>query len=140
MRLVKVIIGTCLIAGLTGCATVTRGTTTAFNVETMPIGAKVTLSTGQTCEATPCTITMPRKDGFTVTITKPGYKTWTGNVESKMTKGGGAGLAGNILAGGVIGMGVDASNGSLKDLVPNPLKVTLTPEGAAAVEENKPAS
>ena len=46
-------------AALAGCATVTRGTTTAFVVETIPSGAHVTLSTGQECSATPCTFARP---------------------------------------------------------------------------------
>ena len=42
-----------------------------------------------------------------------------------MATAGGAGLAGNVLLGGVIGLGVDAATGAAFDLVPNPLKVTL---------------
>jgi hypothetical protein len=35
------------------------------------------------------------------------------------------GVAGNVLVGGIIGLGVDAATGASQDLVPNPLKVTL---------------
>jgi hypothetical protein len=44
-----------------------------------------------------------------------------------MSGGGGAGFAGNILAGGLIGMGVDATSGAMNDLMPNPLHVDLLP-------------
>jgi hypothetical protein len=116
---------------LSGCATITRGTTTAFTVETIPSGATVATTNGYGCLATPCTFKMPRKSEFTVTITKPGYKTYTGSVVTKIAGAGGAGMAGNVLVGGLIGVGVDASSGAMLDLVPNPLKVTLEPETPA---------
>jgi len=40
---------------------------------------------------------------------------------------GGAGFAGNLLLGGVIGMGVDAATGAALDHKPNPVIVTLQP-------------
>ncbi len=118
-------------ASLSACATVTRGTTQSFTVESSP-PAEVKTSTGFSCPSTPCTLKLPRKEGFTVTVTKAGYKTHTSEVVSKMSGGGGAALAGNVLAGGIIGMGVDASSGALNDLTPNPLKVVLEPEVATA--------
>ena len=51
---------------------------------------------------------------------------------TKVAGSGGAAMAGNVLVGGLIGAGVDASSGAMLDLVPNPMKVTLEPEGAAA--------
>jgi hypothetical protein len=61
----------------------------------------------------------------------PGYKSKTVKIESKMAGGGAVAGAGNILAGGVIGGILDGSNGSMKDLKPNPLKVILAAEGSA---------
>ena len=116
---------------LGGCATITRGTTTAFTVESTPPAAAVKTSSGFICPSTPCTFKMPRKEGFSVTVSKPGYKPSTTNVITKMSGGGAAGLAGNVIAGGIIGIGVDAASGALNDLSPNPLKVTLEPEIAA---------
>ena len=78
---------------------------------------------------------MPRKSEFDVTITKPGYKPWTGKITHHIGNSGGAGMAGNVLAGGLIGMGVDATSGAMYDLVPNPLHVDLEkadPETASA--------
>jgi hypothetical protein len=34
-------------------------------------------------------------------------------------------MAGNVLVGGLIGVGVDAASGATKELKPNPLAVTL---------------
>ncbi|WP_333610788.1 translation initiation factor 2 [Brevundimonas bullata] len=116
---------------LPACATITRGTTQPFTVESSPPGARASTSNGFQCEATPCTFRMPRKDAFTVTISRDGYAEQTHSIESKMSGGGGAALAGNVLVGGLIGAGVDATSGALNDLTPNPLIVTLEPAGAA---------
>jgi hypothetical protein len=89
----------------------------------------VKTSTGFECATTPCTFKMPRKNPFTVEIKLEGYQTETVNVESKVAGRGAAGMAGNVLVGGLIGIGVDASSGATKDLVPNPVNVTLTRNG-----------
>jgi uncharacterized protein YcfJ len=118
---------------LGGCATITRGTTDAFVVNTDPVGAAVKTSNQFACEATPCTFKMPRKSEFEVTITKQGYKTWNGHVTHKVAGAGGAGMAGNVLVGGLIGAGVDVASGAMMDLVPNPLSVKLEADTTKAV-------
>ena len=111
---------------LGACATVTRGTSTAFEIQTTPIGAKATTSLGVMCEPTPCVIPkVSREAEFTVTLEKEGYKTTTHNVSHKTAGSGGAGMAGNVLLGGIIGAAIDGNNGATQDLVPNPLVVTL---------------
>ena len=114
---------------LSGCATITRGTKQNFVITTNPDGALATLSTGESC-TTPCKIKLKRKKEFHVTITKDGYQTVETDIQSKFK--GGAALAGNAIFGGLIGGGIDASNGSLNSLKPNPLEVTLTPVGGTA--------
>ena len=115
---------------LSACATITRGTNQDFMVESTPSQADVKLSTGQTC-VTPCTLRLKRKSQFKVTISKEGYQTQEAEVHGIMKGGGGAALAGNAIFGGLIGAGVDASNGSLMNLKPNPLQVTRVPAGTA---------
>jgi hypothetical protein len=122
-------------AALSGCATITRGTTDSWTVNSTPPGAAVKTSTGFTCEATPCTFKMSRKDEFDVTVTKTGFKPWTGKVTHEISGAGGAGFLGNALIGGVIGAGVDATSGAMLDVKPNPLNVTLEKDGSAAVAE-----
>jgi hypothetical protein len=117
---------------LPACATVTRGTSQKFSIESSPTDADVKLSTGQTC-VTPCQLNLKRKHGFVATVTKRGYKTATTNVTPKVRTGGVAGVAGNVLLGGIIGAAVDGSNGAMNDLTPNPLVVTLEPETSPAV-------
>ena len=126
---------------LTGCATVTRGTHEDFVVTSDPAGASVVTNNGFACDATPCTLKVPRKPGFDVTVSKPGYQTQTVTVASAMHGGGGAALAGNVLVGGIIGGIVDSNNGSLNDIVPNPLHVTLVPsDGTNAPAAAAPAA
>lgn len=113
---------------LASCATITRGTREAFTVNTIPSGARVTTSLGLVCESSPCTFPDVRRNAdFTVTITKEGYQTWTGTVTHQTAGGGAAGMAGNVILGGLVGVAVDASSGATQELVPNPLNVTLEP-------------
>ena len=126
-------------ASSAACATVTRGTNEAWTVETDPVGATVKTTAGFACDATPCTFKMPRKSEFDVTITKPGYKTVNTRVIHQTAGAGAAGMAGNVLVGGIIGVGVDALSGATQELKPNPLVVKLEAEGATVAEEAGPA-
>ena len=128
-----------LVSGLTACATITRGEHTAWEVNTNPPGAKVRTSNGYFCDSTPCSLTMTRKSEFTATISKPGYKTLEVRVTHKVSGGGGAGMAGNVIFGGIIGAGVDVTTGAMLDLTPNPLTVSLEKEEAPAVAAAAPA-
>jgi len=116
---------------LPGCATVTRGTSQKFAIESTPPQAEVALSTGQSC-VTPCRLKLKRKHGFTATFTKAGYETYRVEVKSKFSGGGAAATAGNVLIGGLIGAAVDGSSGALNNLTPNPLKVKLVESGGTA--------
>jgi len=118
-------------ASLAACATVTRGTRQNYVIETDPEGAQIALSTGQTCTS-PCRLRLPRKHDFVVTATMAGFEPASVEVESRVRAGGVAGAAGNVLVGGIIGGIVDASNGSMNDLRPNPLRIEMVPLGAAA--------
>ena len=110
---------------LGACATVTRGTNTAWQVNTTPPGAAVKTSNGFYCESTPCSLKMPRKSEFTATISHPGYKPVDVTVTNHVSNGGGVGMAGNVLLGGVIGAGVDVASGAMLDLTPNPVTLTM---------------
>jgi hypothetical protein len=122
-----------LFAPLAACATVTRGTTQAFTVDSDPSGAQVALSNGMHCPATPCTFArIPRNSEFVVTVSKEGYRTTSHNVTHQISSGGAAGMAGNVLVGGLIGAAIDGTSGAMNDLVPNPLRVTLEREETPA--------
>lgn len=124
---------------LSACATVTRGTSQKFNIETTPDKAEVKLSSGEQC-VSPCQLKLKRRPGFTATIKKDGYQTQTLTVESKIGGGGAVAGAGNIILGGVIGGIVDGTNGSMNSLTPNPLKVTLLPVEAEPAVAVAPAA
>ena len=108
-----------------GCATITQGTRDALVVESNPSGASVITSNGYSCLETPCVLDLPKKEGFTLTMTLDGCDPKTVNVVSTMSTSGGAALAGNVLVGGIIGIGVDAATGASKHLVPNPVTIDL---------------
>ena len=117
---------------LPACATVTRGTKQNYVITSQPDGAAVALTTGQTC-VTPCKLKLKRKDDFTARLTKDGFEPAEAKVESKISGGGGAAVAGNILLGGLIGGVVDSTNGSLNSLFPASLDVALKPVAVATV-------
>lgn len=114
------------------CASVTRGTKTAWEVTSTPPGARVETSNGFHCQATPCSIKMPRKSEFIATLTLDGYQPATVTVTNKVSTGGGVAMAGNVLVGGIIGAGIDAGTGAMLDLTPNPAHVDLSQERAPA--------
>ena len=116
---------------LPACATVTRGTSQKYMIESTPAQAEVALSTGQKC-ITPCKLKLKRKHGFTATFNKAGYEPLKAQVKSKFSGGGAAAGAGNVLIGGIIGAAVDGSSGARNNLTPNPLRVKLVPLEAAA--------
>jgi len=109
---------------LSGCATVTRGTTDTLQIQSEPSAAEVELSTGQTCR-TPCSFELKRKRDLRVVMRKEGFHDADIAVESKVAGAGAAGMAGNVLIGGIIGVGVDAATGATKSLKPNPVHVHL---------------
>lgn len=113
-----------------GCATVTRGTTEQVQIISEPPGADARTSLGHQCE-TPCTITVSRKDEFNVSVMKDGFERAQVPVIVEVAGSGGAAFAGNILLGGVIGMGADAATGAAYSHTPNPVSVVLRPEPPA---------
>lgn len=111
---------------LAGCATVTRGPNTVVEIKTDPGGAQVRTTNNMACESTPCALKMARKsENVVVTITKDGYKEVNVTLQTKVSGAGGAGMAGNVVLGGVIGAGVDVVSGAMLDIVPNPIDVKL---------------
>ena len=115
-----------------GCATITRGTTEVLVVETQPPGADVRINpAGMNCK-TPCSVELKRKRNYTLQIEREGYEPVTVNVLSEISGAGAAGMAGNVVLGGLIGVAVDAASGATKKLTPNPVTLTLVPVAAAA--------
>nr|WP_232630853.1 translation initiation factor 2 [Methylobacterium sp. Leaf118] len=119
---------------VSACGSVTRGTSELIAFTSEPPGAAMQTSKSRFCPTTPCSLDIPRSEEFDATFTLPGYRPQTVPVRTKLVGTGAAGFAGNVLAGGVIGMGVDAYNGAAYDHTPNPVAVTLVPEALPSAE------
>jgi hypothetical protein len=114
----------CLMALTSACATITRGSNDTLVIETDPPSAEARLSNGLTCK-TPCSLKMKRKEACVVKIERAGYEPVEVNITPQISGAGGAGMAGNVLFGGLIGAAVDAGSGAMYDLKPNPVVIKL---------------
>ncbi|HKO72267.1 MAG TPA: translation initiation factor 2 [Bradyrhizobium sp.] len=133
-----------LAATLGGCASITRGTTENISIASTPAGAEATISglDVPTACVTPCAIVAKRSADISISFAKPGFKTEVVTLTKEVPATGAAGFAGNVIAGGLIGMGVDAATGAALDHKPNPVIVTMVPIAPAAsapVRSPKPA-
>lgn len=99
-------------SGLAGCATIVEGTTESVSVATTPEqGAQCTLknSEGTWFVTSPGSTTVHKtKHDLTVSCKKDGFS--GGETLAKSHFGGAT--AGNVIAGGVIGLGIDAASGA----------------------------
>ena len=114
----------CLV--LSGCASVVRGVNEDVAIHVTPANAEIRTSAGHACTG-PCVINVPRKKEFMVTASAPGYQTEVIDVDTRFSGKGAAGIAGNVIVGGVIGVGVDAVSGATLDHFPNPVILNLEP-------------
>jgi hypothetical protein len=112
-----------------GCASITRGTTENISISSTPSGATAELSglDNPTSCVTPCVVVVKRSADITVTINKDGYEPQVIPLTKEIPGSGAAGFAGNVLLGGLVGMGVDAATGAAQDHKPNPVIVTMNP-------------
>ncbi|MPZ38092.1 MAG: translation initiation factor 2 [Rhizobiales bacterium] len=125
MRVIAILL-TCF--ALAGCASATRGWTEQISIASSPSGARATVtgSENHTC-VTPCAIQVNRNSDLQVTFEMTGFEPELVVLTKEIATTGAAGFAGNILLGGIIGMGVDAVSGAPLDHKPNPVMVTLRP-------------
>jgi hypothetical protein len=117
-------------------------TTNQITISSEPAGAEARSSLGHACSATPCTWEVSRKSEFVVTFAKEGYAEMQIPVATRVAGAGAAGFAGNILVGGLVGMGVDAATGSTLEHFPNPVLASLQPlkkAGPVGRGKHKPA-
>lgn len=107
---------------LGGCASIVNGTTQAVSVSSDPPGARVEVD-GDPQGSTPISMELKRKHNHLITITMDGYQTEQIAVNKVMS----GAVAGNILAGGFIGWGIDAASGAQYKLKPDTIAVVLRP-------------
>ena len=116
-----------MFAGLAGCASITEGTDQQVTVDTDPSGATCNLSRGGetvgVVNPTPGTVTLSKsKDDVSVECKKEGYQTKARSLNSEFE-----GMTfGNIIFGGIIGVGVDAASGAMNEY-PNQVRLILPP-------------
>ncbi len=111
MRLIAIVGTACLLAG---CATITKGTTPVVALDSPGApGAKCTLSSsavGKVDVVTPASITLQKgSDNIAVRCTKECYNDGVGVIGTHTETM----AAGNIIAGGLIGLGIDAASGAM---------------------------
>ena len=138
----KLILALTASISLSACATVTKGSNDTVKMTSKPSEASVLFEDTaqklqpQSCQ-TPCEIELNRKRTYKATVSKPNYENFVVIMEPKVSTSGGTAMAGNLLMGGILGAGVDAATGAMKDLTPNNLDVTLAPTGGSSFATDK---
>ncbi|MFO1304056.1 MAG: hypothetical protein U1F54_10015 [Burkholderiales bacterium] len=128
MRLPLLVFACALALVVSGCATITKGTTQTVTVATDPAGATCKLTRdGQplaVVNPTPGSIPIERGRGtIAVDCRRDGYLEASGAMSSEFQ----AMTFGNILFGGLIGVAVDAASGAMHEY-PAMVTITLIPE------------
>ncbi|WP_036281768.1 hypothetical protein [Methylocystis sp. ATCC 49242] len=118
--------------GLAGCATMTRGTTQAVAINTPGApGATCTLtspSVGRQMVTTPGVVTLAKgASAVSVRCSKECYSEGNGMLASSMD----GMTAGNIVVGGVVGLGVDAATGAMNQYAPQ-ADILMMPDGSCS--------
>ncbi|MGD9920906.1 MAG: translation initiation factor 2 [Pseudorhodoplanes sp.] len=113
-----------------GCATITQGGDEQLQLTTVPPGAEAQVAGGDvplTC-ITPRGVRVKKSDTITVVFKKSGYQNFPVHLTRGFTGAGvAAGTAGNIIAGGIVGMVVDDYTGAAYAHQPNPVFAELVP-------------
>jgi hypothetical protein len=125
---------------VSGCASVVKGTHQTVAITTPPTtGATCTLTNGRGSweVVSPGPVTVDRsKTDMQVRCTKAGWQDATAVIPSNFE----GWTLGNLLIGGVIGVGIDASTGAMNEY-PNAFQVPMTPvEGYASPPAAAPAA
>jgi hypothetical protein len=111
---------------LSACASIIHGTSQDVGISSSPTGAQVTVD-NQAGAVTPYIAKLSRKDNHIVKLAMDGYAL----AELTLTKTVSGWVWGNIVFGGLIGLGVDAISGGLYNLTPTQLQATLAKQGAS---------
>jgi PEGA domain len=134
MRIPKALLILSLLIALNGCATIMHGTTQDIEITTDPSDARLVVDDRESYRS-PAKITMKRKDDHTVKISKEGYKRETVDIKGALSWA----VAGDFLAGGAIGYGIDAATGAQRRLVPEKVDVRLRPSTGGETKERMEA-
>lgn len=117
-------------AAMAGCATITRGTTqtVAINTPGAPdaLCTLISPSIGTQTVTTPGIVTLAKgSSAVSIRCSKECYSDGTGVLASNMD----GMTAGNVVVGGVIGLGVDAATGAMNQYAPQ-ADIVMAPDGS----------
>ncbi len=132
VRALGVVVAAFAVSGAVGCATIINGTTQPIAITSTPNGARVMIDGGDNSYTTPANVELARGRDHLLTFSKTGYQEQTFTIKHSMS----AVVAGNILAGGLIGWGVDAADGAQDKLTPETVQITLDPKPADGSQSN----
>jgi hypothetical protein len=135
MKIITIAALAALSAALSGCGTIIQGTHEDIAVSTTPDGAQCDLTRkGEhlaTINATPSKVTVRKtKDDILLTCNKVGYQNSSQYLHSGMA----AGTFGNIIAGGVVGWGIDSATGADNEY-PDAVNVQLVPVSVGQIPQ-----
>ncbi len=103
-----------------GCCTIVSGRNQSLPVITNPSGARVIIDGIQ--QQSPCTLVLDRKHlVYQVRVEKDGYEP----TEITLRKGVNGWIWGNLFLGGIIGLIIDISTGSVNKFTPTELEISL---------------
>lgn len=109
-----------------GCATILSGPHQTVKVTSEPEGVRVTADDG-TSVVTPGKLKLSRKSTHVLVASYEGCE----DQERELRKGTNGAVFGNILIGGLIGLGVDFASGAVYALNPSEVRFDFTEEGQA---------
>jgi hypothetical protein len=132
IRLLCVVTAGILASLLGGCATVVNGTTQTIPVSSSPSGASI-FADGRFMGTTPCQVELSRRTSHVLSFEKEGYEPTSVAISREIS----AMTAGNVLIGGLIGLGVDAVSGANYRLVPESISVSLERSTASVGDDER---
>jgi hypothetical protein len=135
-RVLQLVLMAATAASTQGCATLIKGSSQSIPVSSDPPTADILLD-GKWVGLTPKTLSLKRDTNFLITIQKTGFE----QQSVPIVKSIGGAVWGNVIAGGVVGWGVDAASGAQYNLLPAAVSVKLAPintvvNGMAADDSN----
>ena len=108
--------------GLSGCCSIMNGTRQEVAVNSSPSGATVYHNNAYAGQ-TPAILDLKRNGRHIIRVEKEGYQPG----EAALTKNVSGWVWGNIFFGGLIGLAVDAIDGSLYKVSPESVQISLSP-------------
>lgn len=119
-RSVCLITALAFLLSVAGCCTIVSGRNQNLPVITTPSGARVIVNGVQ--QQSPCTLVLDRKQPlYQVRVEKEGYEP----TEITLRKGVNGWIWGNLLLGGIIGLIIDITTGSVNKFTPTELEINM---------------